>query len=266
MTELNAMLTRISNNMGLTYDSGADLMQTRVDWYNKSKGKLVGYNCPECNNRGDFAYIDEQKYERYRPCSCMEIRRSMAKVQKSGLADVIKRYTFESYKTDTDWRRSLKERAEKYAKNPVGWFFIGGQVGCGKTHLCTAITSKLMRDGKSVLYMPWCDAIVPIKASVNEEAAYLNLMRPLKTIEVLYIDDLFRDLPTIADSKIAYEILNFRYNNSELITIISSERTMNEIMKLDLAVGSRIYERTKDNALVVGRDNEKNYRTSGGAK
>ena len=196
----------------------------------------------------------------------MEIRRNMARVQKSGLADVIKRYTFESYKTNTDWRRALKERAEKYAENPVEWFFIGGQVGCGKTHLCTAITSKLMRDGKSVLYMPWCDAIVPIKANVNDEAAYLSLMRPLKNIEVLYIDDFFKGSPTPADIKIAYEILNFRYNNSGLITIISSERTINEIMKLDLAVGSRIYERNKDNVLVVGRDSAKNYRTSGDAK
>ena len=33
--------------------------------------------------------------------------------------------------------------------------------------------------------------------------------------------------------------------------------------KIDLAVGCRIYERTKNNAVTVSRDAEKNYRTRG---
>lgn len=266
MTELSAMLTRISKNLGHTFDAGADPAQLRISSYNKSRGKLEGYDCQECNNRGDFMGINEYGNEYIRECKCMEIRRSMNRMAKSGLSDLAKRYTFKNFQTDTDWQRGIKERAMSYAKSPVGWFFMGGQVGCGKTHLCTAVSAKLMRDGRSVIFMPWRDAIIPLKANVNDDEQYLKLINPLKKADVLYIDDFFKapnGNPTAADINLAYELINYRYNNSNLITIISSERSINEIMKIDLAVGSRIYERTKNNAVTVGRDAEKNYRTRG---
>ena len=266
MTELSAMLTRISKNMGFTFDTGADPVQLKIQSYNNRHGSLTGYDCPDCRNRGDFLCINEAGNEYFKDCKCMEIRRSINRMAKSGLSDLAKRYTFKNFKTDTDWQKGIKDRAMSYAKNPVGWFFIGGQVGCGKTHLCTAVSAKLMQDGYSVTFMPWRDAIVPLKANVNDDEQYLKVINPLKTVEVLYIDDFFKTPngnPTAADINLAYEIINYRYNNSNLITIISSERSINEIMKIDLAVGSRIYERTKNNAVTVSRDAEKNYRTRG---
>ena len=75
-------------------------------------------------------------------------------------------------------------------------------------------------------------------------------MKPWKTVEVLYIDDLFKTEqgrnPTTADVNIAFEILNYRYRNPELITIISSERTIQDIVKIDEAVGSRIFEKSRN--------------------
>lgn len=66
--------------------------------------------------------------------------------------------------------------------------------------------------------------------------------------------------PTAADINIAFELLNCRYNNSKLLTIISSEKTVNEIIKIDEAVGSRIKEKSKNFAININKDIQKNYR------
>jgi DNA replication protein DnaC len=81
---------------------------------------------------------------------------------------------------------------------------------------------------------------------------------------VLYIDDFFKTesgkLPTTAEINIAFEILNFRYNNPDLVTIISSEKGMSELLEIDEATGSRIFERSKDYSISIAKDKNKNYR------
>ena len=266
MTELNTLLMRISKNMDYTFDASADIVQLKLRGYNNRYGKLEGYNCQKCKNRGDFLCVDEQGMEYFKECKCMEIRKNIEKLEKSGLKDLSNRYTFENFDTDSEWQKKLKECAIGYAENPQGWFFIGGQVGCGKTHLCTAIVTNLIKKGKTARYMLWRDVIVPLKACVNDEEAYVKGINLLKTVDILYIDDFFKmpnSSPTSADINIAYEIINYRYNNSNLITIISSEKTVEDIIDIDGAIGSRIFERTKDNCLTVDMDSTKNYRLRG---
>ena len=69
--------------------------------------------------------------------------------------------------------------------------------------------------------------------------------------------------PSPADLNLAFEIINHRYVNRELVTIFSSEKSIDEIMDLDEAVGSRIYQRTKGNYLYISPDSKKNYRMGG---
>ena len=62
----------------------------------------------------------------------------------------------------------------------------------------------------------------------------------------------------------AFEILNYRYNNKKLITIISTEQSIDNIIEFDEALGSRIYEMTKDNSAhnrnVLKIEDGRNYR------
>jgi DNA replication protein DnaC len=114
-------------------------------------------------------------------------------------------------------------------------------------------------------YMRWRDDSTRIKASVGDYKEYARLVEPLKEVDVLYIDDFFKTNsgePTIADVNLAFEILNARYVKN-LITIISSEYFSCELMDIDEAVGSRIYEMTKGNRLDVSRDRKRNYRLKG---
>jgi DNA replication protein DnaC len=81
---------------------------------------------------------------------------------------------------------------------------------------------------------------------------------------VLYIDDFWKTQqgtnPTPADVHLAFEIINYRYQDKKCVTIISCERTVKELMQIDETVGSRIFERSKDYRLEIERDSAKNFR------
>mgnify|MGYP007129053868 CR=1 FL=1 len=108
--------------------------EERMALYNSRKGDLTGYDCPICRNKG-FVFLMKDGYEYTMECECMEKRRGKWRLKRSGLQDMAERYRFETY----------EERE--------GWFYIGGQVGAGKTHICTAIANRLMLQGKGVRYM-----------------------------------------------------------------------------------------------------------------
>ena len=98
--------------------------------------------------------------------------------------------------------------------------------------------------------MLWRDDSVKLKATVNDDSEYERLIRPLKTCDVLYIDDLYKGGASEADKKLAFELLNYRYNG-KLITIISTERLIPDLLNIDEATGSRIYQRSRDSNLTI---------------
>lgn len=242
--------------------------QTKVDSFNNQEGKLEGYNCRFCKNKGEIMFL-RNGYETIRECKCMDVRRTIKRIERSGLKDLMKDYTFEKFIVSSDWQRKAKAMALSFLRDYENkWFFVGGQVGCGKTHLCTALVGAFIRSGKPAHYMLWRDEVVQLKAIVTDDEAYGKAIRKLKEIEVLYIDDFFKTergkQPSTAEINIAFELLNYRYNNPRLVTIISSERLIDDIIDIDEAVGSRIYQRSKKYCMIVNYDRSKNYRLNGG--
>lgn len=249
----------------------------QVEESNKRVGhlnELDGYDCPICNNRGRKSSIrkteriinGEPDYEEVESdCICKPIRNSLRRIKKSGLANVMEKYTFQSYETVESWQQNLKDKAQRFIENCGGVFFIGGQSGSGKTHICTAIVGDLLRKGKAAYYMLWEDEIIKLKANKMDDAKYQQQMNLLKTIDVLYIDDFFKPVegnpkPTPADIKIAYELINYRYINGSGATIISSEHYIQEILDMDEATGGRLIEYAGEYITNIKRDRARNYR------
>lgn len=235
---------------------------TRVDDYNRMNGELIGYDCKTCKNKGYIAMLRKGQFC-LTECKCMATRRSEARLKRSGINPAYTLQTFEQVKS---WQHILLGSAWNYVWRKTGWFFAGGQVGCGKTHICTGIVRELIKKGKEARYMLWRDASAEIKSSIKYPEDYAALVEPLKTVEVLYIDDFLKTgggKPSAADFSLAFEILNARYNRTELVTIISSEFYLDEIVNMDEAVGSRIFERAKGFTHNIGRDTSKNYRLRG---
>lgn len=278
---MDRMAEILSRAMAYTFDreppKPGELEKYKADCYNRSEGHLNaqdGYNCDKCHNKGVTvrAYQDDIGAWKliYTDCECAEVRRTIKRMKASGLKDIIRDYTFAKYRAVEPWQKQIKEAAVAYVKEPKGWFFVGGQSGSGKTHICTAICRELLLAGMPVQYMLWRDDVVKIKAAVTEPDAYKAIVSRYKDAKVLYIDDLFKtgksqdgatQRPTGADVNVAFEIINYRYNNPELLTVISSECTVDQLLEIDEAVAGRIVERAK--AFSLGPDRKKNWRLRG---
>jgi len=273
MDRLQEILSKFGS--ATTFDlSPKEYEQFKVDSLNNDIGdrnEQDGYDCKLCKNRGFIAKLVDKGNGQYShcfaDCKCVEIRNSIMRMKRSGLKDIIKDYTFEKFEDTEPWQAAVKSAAMEYAKEPKGWFFLGGQSGSGKTHLCTAICREFLLSGKRVVYMLWRDDVLKLKGAVTEADEYSKLVDKYKNAEVLYIDDLFKtgkaadntvQKPTGADINVAFEIINYRYNNPNLLTIISSELSEDELLDIDEAIGGRIFERAK--TLSIAKDRSRNYR------
>lgn len=264
-------------------------MQKGVEMYNATPGHLNdgyvnsdkkqvqgdGYNCSLCLNRGDTMFLEERNgvlYERAYECKCMNVRRSIWRMKASGLEKSIRDYTFKRFEVTQPWQQTMIDTARRYLKEGVSagrWLYFGGQPGCGKTHLCTAVAGKLLYE-RPLLYVIWPQISKKLKALVNDAEEYEQEVSKLESIEVLYIDDFFKPVkdddgrtlpPTPADIKLAFEILNYRYIN-KLPTIMSSEWGVSELTDMDEATGSRIHERSQGYRMMITRDRSRNHRLS----
>lgn len=268
MKELLSRIAQASatNTEGSTFDLAA-YERRKADRYNRSRGNLTGIDCGNCLNRGDFMMIHEDEQggvsEVYEPCECMAARKSMDRLRNSGLEEGIKRCRLDNYRTDEEWQRRMLSAAEAYIEETDGaWFFVGGAVGAGKTHICTAICGEyLMR--MPVMYAIWPEELQRLKATQFDDAEYSPRMRNLMNIDLLFLDDFFKVTagkePSAADIRIAHELLNHRYVARKQ-TIISSERYLSEIIDIDQATGGRIAERAKGYTLNLQRAKAKDYR------
>lgn len=248
-----------------------EFKQSTIEAENRKEGDLTGYNCPLCKNKGWIYYLGEgdDDNEYAKECECMKIRAAQACAKWSGLGEALKLYTFARYTHEEPWQALIYNKAKKFVDDTNSHcFYIGGAVGCGKSHICTAMVREFIKQGKDVRYIVWYDTVTRLKQTVvSDPASYNREMNDLKNATVLFIDDFFKLTPTTADKDKAIQILNYRYNvaratkNKRFITIISSEKTIAELTAIDEAMASRIYElATEDYIIEVKRDESRNMR------
>jgi len=227
---------------GFSFENGEFVPMTDKEkddwdtWRNKKKGNLNeidGIDCSICNNKG---VICDWRHGNYNMCSCMSRRIAYNRIRASGL-DL--NLNFGSYSANYEWQIRIKNEAKSFAQNPIGWFFIGGQSGSGKTHICNATCIELMKT-IPVKYLTWRLDASRLKMLMKEED-YFSKLQEILDAECLYIDDLFKGTITEADLNLAFVILDYR-GRYKKPTIISSEKTINEIWEKDAALGGRINE------------------------
>ncbi len=216
---------------------------------------LANLDCPICGNKGYVTRKDENGILWSRECECMNTRRSIRRINDSGIQDMTQRYRFDNYETPTPTYEDIKRRAQEFVKSPVECFVIMGRSGSGKTHICTAICNSLMADGWNLKYMMWRTESAKLKAMVNDREEYEKSLNRLRNIPILYIDDFWKGTVTDADINLAFTILNDRYNMKNKKTIISTELSMEMILDKDEAIGGRIAERARGFVLQAPYEN-----------
>ena len=247
------------------------LGKIRADKFNSMQGNLVGHDCPKCKNKGTIASVRIDGSIAVAPCSCTPVRAYINRMEASGMRDVLQRFTFDTYQDVETWQKHLKQRVKEYADAPKGWLLVCGQSGSGKTHLCTAVCNELLLRGEKVVYMPWREEVEKLKdySKSTEDRAQLKAF--FMNAPVLFIDDLYKCgrsadgtcTPSGADVGIAFDIINYRWAK-HLPTIISTERSTEELVAIDEATGSRIVERAGSHRLYVTKKPGRNYRLRSG--
>ncbi len=229
-----------------------------------------GCFCHKCGDTGlipmyEYCDIYKRKVFSYKECKCRKSAVVRQTIVKSGLQNEVEKKTFESYKTTTEWQKRIKNNAVEYLKELANgknyWFYIGGQSGSGKTHICTAIANRFLKKNYNLRYMSWVQDIRAMKFNYSDTSRLFAF----KSCDVLYIDDLFKGSsePSEYDKSIAFEILNYRESNN-LITIISSELTDGDLKAIDSAIYGRIKINTTDKFMnSVNLDENKNCRMYG---
>lgn len=227
--------------------------------------------CPVCGGCG-FVDVGElhDGYTFVRRCECWGKVKGEARLERSGLSNAINEQTFQTFRADEPWQQKMVSVCTAYTNKlllaqpdeKLPWLYVSGQPGCGKTHICTAVCGRLMADGMDVLYVHWVEKSRELKAHVNEQD-FETLMQPLVAAQVLYLDDLAKPIeggkPTEADLRILFDVINRRYVRS-IPTIISSEVSLQGMLELDRAIGSRIFEKAREYQLHIGLDKAKNWR------
>lgn len=174
----------------------------------------------------------------------------------SGMTGEMKDKTVNQFIATEPWQQTMKKLAVQYIseyKNSYPWLLMSGQSGCGKTHLCAAISNKLLSDGIAVKYTDWLDLMRSIKSFDYRK------LEECRNARALFLDDLYKRNPSPEESKATMELINHRYRNG-LLTIVTSERTAVELLEIDEAVVGRIIEKCGRNWCAIGKSPERNYR------
>lgn len=194
------------------------------------------------------------------PCVCqretLETRRRAYLRSLSNLNAVAEK-TFESFQLDLDQlsephRAALRigyDQALDYARNPVGWLFLQGNYGSGKTHLAAAIANYRLAQGDNVLFMTAPDLLDHLRATFgpSSEITYDELFERMRNVSLLVLDDLGTESPTPWAQEKLFQLLNHRYLH-RLCTVITTNVALD---KLDPRICSRLLDRNLTHGIVL---------------
>lgn len=212
-----------------------------------------------------IVFVDTNGYEHTKKTPYGVKKDILADMMLDGLADLqgVKGYSLKNYNTDNQWQREIKQGAINYIKDyKNNWFWLSGETGAGKTHICVSIVFELASKGIGSRYLSWTNFMSTLRNDLNNSGEKINIV---KKTPILYIDDFLKtgknfDAEKVRDydSEIARDILWYRHDKN-LPTIISSEVTLQDLSKINDAMVGRIKENSKE-YLFQPKGKEKNWR------
>lgn len=222
------------------------------------------YDCSKCRDLGYTFITNEDGCEMAKPCECLAKKQAFEKLQKCGLSDVFKTKNFSTYICHNQNQALAKQKALIFCSGFMessSSLILSGPPGVGKTHLGVAVMLKLINENITCRYVEYNNMIVNLKQSIMDDENHMREMEKYINPRVLFIDDFLKGKINEVDLNYIYRIINTRYLLNKPL-IISTEKSIKEMISWDEAVASRLVEMSGENIISFG-ENNKNHRLKG---
>src|SRR6202166_3844487 len=177
-------------------------------------------------------------------CECGMEERAEKVMERARVPKRYEHCDFESYATDladgktwtTQHEQQLKQAkllaqgfVRDYPATEKGLLLMGPS-GAGKTHLAVAALKELIRRGHNGMFCDYRELLKEIQASYNpaSESTEMGVLEPIRSAEILVLDDLGATKPSDWVRDIVGIVLNARYNEKRT-TIITTNYVDNPI-------------------------------------
>ncbi len=171
-------------------------------------------------------------------CECGMQERAARVMERAKIPKRYEHCDFESYVTDLadgkTWTaqhaQSLKQAklltqgfVRDYPASAEKGLLLMGPSGVGKTHLGVAALKELIKRGHAGLFCDYRELLKEIQASYNpaSESTEMGILEPIRTVEILVLDDLGASKPSAWVLDIIGLVLNARYNEKR-VTILTT--------------------------------------------
>ncbi len=206
----------------------------------------VKYECEKCMDSG---FVDGYM------CDCMRRELIYAGYESSGIANLLRTQTFESfsldyYKSNAEAYKMMamvldymKNYAESFKGNGSPNLLLMGGTGLGKTHLSSATAKKIIERGYDVYYVSAINMFSGFEFAQFGRSSSFVKESPERCFEcdLLIVDDLGTEMTNQFTVSALYNLINTRMNLGKP-TIISTNLTQNELrQRYSDRIASRVF-------------------------
>lgn len=195
----------------------------------------VKYECSKC---GDTGFVNNKM------CSCMKEALTLAGIENSGFANLIKEQGFDNFSLDYYKKNPshyemmnrnlefLKDYSDNFDPKVSQSVLMMGGTGLGKTHLSSAVARKIIEKGNDVFYTGAIDLFSQFE--IQRFKSYNNepneLIERYFECDLLIIDDLGTEIINQFSVSTLYNLINDRLSRKKP-TIVSTNLSQDEIKK-----------------------------------
>lgn len=226
--------------------------------------KAAGYSEDYLEPRFECALCHDTGYVGGNMCSCFKRALVLARIESSGLGQLVRNQSFDSFSFDFYAGQDLESvrrnynKLKKFAENFTGkgddnWLLLGN-TGLGKTHLSSSVAIEVINKGFDVVYMTASTLFsVFEKQRFGEGSVGDGSDEQIFNADLLIIDDLGTESSNQFTVSCLYNIINTRMISGKS-TIINTNLTQAELrQKYTDRIASRLFGEYKP-LLFTGKD------------